>query len=382
MIQGIIIIILIIALPRIMVLLSSRYKAFDLLGPVFLCYAAGILLSFLFSDTSMASTLSEVCVPIAIPLILFSANLGALRKLAKPALISFGLIIAAVSVVTTLSTLLFRGIIPNAGKINSMLVGLYTGGTPNLMAIGLALGIDQDTILLANTADLLAGGIYFAFILSFIPRLLRRILPAFSADDSICDNALEKSMTSDYTTSKLPFSFRTILKNVPAFLLALICVGISLGASWLITGNATNITVVMLGVTTLGVAFSFVPKVRNLSGSYNAGQYFIYMFSVAMGLSFDLSVLTPASLLLLCMLLFVQFGSVILHIILAKIFKIDADTTLITSTAGIYGPAFIPSVANALKNKDIVLTGLICGILGYALGNYLGLGMNLVFSLI
>ena len=101
-----------------------------------------------------------------------------------------------------------------------------------------------------------------------------------------------------------------------------------------------------------------------------------------MGLSFDLSVLTPASLLLLGMLLFVQFGSVIVHIILARIFRIDADTTLITSTAGIYGPAFIPSVANALKNKEIVLTGLICGILGYAIGNYLGIGMNIFLKLL
>ena len=137
----------------------------------------------------------------------------------------------------------------------------------------------------------------------------------------------------------------------------------------------------MLGVTTLGVAFSFSKKVRELPGTYNAGQYFIYMFSVAMGLSFDLSVLSASSLLLLGMLLFVQFGSIIVHTILAKIFRIDADTTLITSTAGIYGPAFIPSVANALKNKEIVLTGLICGILGYAVGNYLGIGMNFIFRL-
>ena len=101
-----------------------------------------------------------------------------------------------------------------------------------------------------------------------------------------------------------------------------------------------------------------------------------------MGLSFDLSVLQPSALMLLAMLLFVQFGSVILHVILARIFRIDADTTLITSTAGIYGPAFIPPVANALKNKDIVLTGLICGILGYAVGNYIGIGMHLLFTLL
>ena len=382
MLQSVIIIILIVFLPRIMTLLSDRFKFFGMLGPVFLCYATGLILSFLFSDTSMAATLSEVCVPIAIPLILFSANLGALKKLAKPALISFGLIIVSVMAVTTVSTLIFRDTIPGAEKFNAMLVGLYTGGTPNLMAIGLALGVSQDNILLANTADLIAGGIYFALILSFIPALLRKILPAFSLEQSANDKQLEDAMSTDFATTKLPFSFKRFLRYIPSFLLAVACVGVSLAASYLITGNATNITVVMLGVTTLGVACSFIKKVRELPGTYNAGQYFIYMFSVAMGLSFDLSVLQPSALMLLAMLLFVQFGSVILHVILARIFRIDADTTLITSTAGIYGPAFIPPVANALKNKDIVLTGLICGILGYAVGNYIGIGMHLLFTLL
>ena len=91
--------------------------------------------------------------------------------------------------------------------------------------------------------------------------------------------------------------------------------------------------------------------------------------------------INSSTILLILMLVFAQFVAILLHTLLAKLFRIDADTTLITSTASIYGPAFIPSVANALKNKDVVLPGLICGILGYAIGNYLGIGMAGVFSL-
>jgi uncharacterized membrane protein len=32
----------------------------------------------------------------------------------------------------------------------------------------------------------------------------------------------------------------------------------------------------------------------------------------------------------------------------------------------------VPAVAGALKNKEIVVSGLTVGIIGYAVGNYLG----------
>ena len=36
------------------------------------------------------------------------------------------------------------------------------------------------------------------------------------------------------------------------------------------------------------------------------------------------------------------FGSLILHLILAKIFRVDADNFLITATAFIFSPPFVP----------------------------------------
>ncbi len=59
-------------------------------------------------------------------------------------------------------------------------------------------------------------------------------------------------------------------------------------------------------------------------------------------------------------------------LLLAMVFRIDTDTTIITSTAGIYGPAFIIPVAEGIKNREVVVSGLTCGLAGYAIGNYLG----------
>ena len=65
--------------------------------------------------------------------------------------------------------------------------------------------------------------------------------------------------------------------------------------------------------------------------------------------------------------------SVALHVLLSRLFKLDADTTIISSTATIFGPAFIGPVASSLKNRQLVGPGLTLGLAGIALGTYLGL---------
>ena len=71
--------------------------------------------------------------------------------------------------------------------------------------------------------------------------------------------------------------------------------------------------------------------------------------------------------------LIVVFGSMIIHVGLSRIFKVDADTTIIAITALTYSPPFVPAVASAIKNKEVIISGLTIGILGYAFGNYLGI---------
>lgn len=379
-IQNVLIVLLILLVPRLMILISAKSKFLAVLGPVFLCYALGFLLSFLFSDTKLAMSISEILVPVAIPLILFSADLKSLKHLAKKTTVSFMLVIAAVIAASSAGYFIFRSNVDEAAEISGMLVGLYTGGTPNLMAIGMALGVKETNIILSNTSDMIAGGIYFMLLLSVMPRLAERILPAFKTSGT-GNETMEQKICREFVPEKQPFSVKELLKRAPVFVLALLSLFIGAGSALLFTGEL-NVAVVMLAVTTCGIAFSFIRRVRETPGSYAAGQYLIYMFSFAIGLSFDLSLIDESSMMLLVMLLFIQFGSVALHLLLSRLFKIDGHTSLITSTAGIYGPAFIVPVANALKNREVILPGLICGVFGYAVGNYLGIGLASVLRLL
>jgi len=135
--------------PRAMVLLSKRFRILGMLGPVFLCYACGILFSLIIPEKKIAMDISEILVPIAIPLILFSADLSSVRKLAKPMLNSFILVAVSVSLVACATYLIFRTLIPEAYNYAGMIIGLYTGGTPNLMAIGAVISLPRAISTLA-----------------------------------------------------------------------------------------------------------------------------------------------------------------------------------------------------------------------------------------
>ncbi len=373
---SIIALVLMAAFPYAAMVAAKKVRILGVFGPVFLCYAGGFLLSFALPDTSIAMDVSEIMVPIAIPMMLLCADLRSVKKLAKPMLVSFLLVVLSVSAVAALVCSLFANRLDNVADLGGMMIGLYTGGTPNLFAIGMALGVPDSTIVLANTSDMVVGGVYFLLLLTIIPKFVKRFYPerkqidAQEAAFAVADN--EAPLTGSF--------WQKLAKRLPALGVGVLCLGAAAGLALLITGELDT-AIIMLVVTSLGIGLSFVEKVRKLPGAFSTGQYLIYVFSFGLGLSFDLSVLSKSALFLLALFAVVQFGTVLVHMALARICKIDGATTVITSTAGIYGPAFIIPVAAALKDKSVIVPGLICGILGYAIGNYLGIFMGGLFAL-
>ncbi len=370
--------------PAVICWLTKRVKVLGFVGPVFLSYVLGIGLSFLFTannwDAGLAETLAYVAIPLAIPLILFNTDLLSLKRLAKPMLVSFILVCVSVFAVSSAAYFFMGHSVDEPAALSGMLIGLYTGGTPNLNAIGAALKVNETTISLANASDFVVGGVYFLILLAVGPTIAKLSKPS-ATETSDSDKALTAEISRSFGLDNEKLTFRSALKRIPVFLLALGCVAVSMGLSWIITKDIANIVVVMLVVTTLGLAFSFIKGVRTAPGSYNMGQYLIYVFSVGIGMLLDINTINGDALRLLGYIAAVQFASIALHFILSAIFRIKAPTAVITSVAGVFGPAFIVPVANSMKNREIVLPGLICGILGYAIGNFLGIGTAFLLGL-
>jgi uncharacterized membrane protein len=262
---------------------------------------------------------------------------------------------------------------PETWKMAGMTVGVYTGGTPNMSAIGLALGVTDEKFVLVNGADVVLSAVYLLFLMTIAQRVLLKFLPAFQRTGVADGEPHASGMESDPM-----LALKTRPREVAGAMgLSVLIAGFTVGVVSIFDGSLP-IAPVILSVTTLGIALSFVPRIRDLAGSYETGQYLLLIFAVGIGTLANLREMADAFSTVFVFVAIVLGGSILLHYVLAAIFRIDADTVLITSTAAVFGPAFIGPIAAVLKNREIVVSGLTTGVVGYAVGNYAGLAIAYV----
>lgn len=371
----------ILLLPYAFMRLAKKSKAISFVGPVVLCYVAGIILTNVPGiswDRGLSMTISEVSVPIAIALILFSANLLKWFKLARSTVFSFVLVLISAMLSSFIVGLAFAERLPDGWKVAGMLTGCYTGGTPNLMAVGLSLELPSETIVLVNMCDMLAGGVYFLLLTSVIIRIYRKVLPPFDETNWVDEKTtVLPSMEPVFSEGKRK-GFSNLGRAVG---LAVLITGVAVGIAILLTGKMSVLPIILI-VTTVSIGLSFLRPIKNIKGTSIMGQYAVYIFSLAIGGTVDIQLFFDSSPTMLLFTACVMMGALFFHLILCRIFRIDADTALITSTAGVYGPAFIAPVAEALNNRHVVMSGLITGIVGYVAGNYLGIGIAYLIRLL
>jgi uncharacterized membrane protein len=161
--------------------------------------------------------------------------------------------------------------------------------------------------------------------------------------------------------------------------LTLVIVAVSGLLAFVVPANAVE-GAVIFAITTLALLLSFVPAVRSLKGTQIMGQYFMLVFFTSVGMTSDLAVLMKSSASYFAYTALVIYGAIVLHHALCYVFRIDRDTAIITSTATIFSPPFVPPVALALKNPEVLVSGIATGLVGYAASNYIGIGLIWLLS--
>ena len=358
--------------PALAIYGTNRNKVLEWLSPVVLCYLFGIGLGNLpgwTPDTDLATTSTEITVLLAIPLLLFSTDFPKWLRMAPKTVLSFSLAALSVMVVAAAATILVGGRDPETWKMAGMTVGVYTGGTPNMSAIGLALGVTEEKFVLVNGADVVLSAAYLLFLMTIAQRVLLRFLPAFQRS-----SLPEATHTSRMEADPVPALKARPKAVAGAIGLSVLSAGLTIGVVTLFD-ESLPIAPVILSVTTLGIALSFVPRIHNVASTYETGQYLLLIFAVAIGTLANLREMADAFSTVFVFVAIVLGASILLHYLLAALFRIDADTVLITSTAAVFGPAFVGPIAAVLKNREIVVSGLTTGVVGYAVGNYAGLAI-------
>ena len=356
------------------------------IGPVLLLYILGVIIGNIGIKPEGMSTLQDIMssamVPLAIPMMLFGCTFRLRETKQQLKALLTGLSAVVISVI--IGYLIFGRNIDEGTKIGGMLTGVYTGGTINLAALKTMLGVSDETYILINSYYILVSFLYLSFLLTIGIKLFRKFLPNTSGTFTEKDEAAIRSeMNKESKKPHKGFLTRIGIAYTAKLLgVTILIVGISAGVALLLP-ESMFMTIFILMLTTLGIGCSFIKKIHNMKYSYDIGMYFIYIFCLTVASMADLSELNLAGgLELMGYLLVAVFGSLLLQVIFAKILKIDSDMVVIASVTYINSPPFVPMMAAAMKNKDVLIPGLTIGVLGYAAGNYLGFLMSQLLGLL
>lgn len=355
-----------IGFPAVALMAERRFRPVRTVGSVLLCYAFGLSLAHLPHRTpgsDLSRTVATLAVALAIPLLLFGLDTGRWVRMAGRTALSFGLCVVSVLTMGLLVGLGFCERVTRCSDAVGMLMGVYTGGTPNLAAIGMALRVPPETFLALNAADIVVSMLYLPFLLSLAPRWYGKILPPFPGSKTAITPEEKGEVDVTWCHRVIALAFSGLVVGAGVVSTALLPLGDFREAG------------AILAITTLAVWCSRVPRIRTWPGTHSTGHYLLLVFCVAIGSASDFGALWSGGVEWLVMTALVLFGASALHLGLAVLFRVDRDTLIITNTASIFGPAFVAPVAAALGNREVVLSGVASGLVGYAIGNYLGLGM-------
>lgn len=354
-------------------------KLISFIGPIAMTYLCGIIFALLIYllnlgganlvlDKTIGEDGSFIIIALAIPLLLFSSNIKEVKKLSKKTIMSWVSLIVSVIIATTVFYYAFGRNLEYGAELSAMGVGLYTGGTPNLNAIGEILKVPSRIIGYANLSDMIFGGIFYLFLLSIAKPLLSKILTG-EKEESYLTEDIELENFEEVKIGKAGLKgYRGLIFT---FLLSLACCGVSAGIGFLL-GKAYLVPVLMFGATIGGIGFSFVKKVAETKGNYRLGQYFILVFSFAISSILDFSMISKEIINIFLLFMFFTLGTLVIHTIISKILGLDVDVTITTLVAGVYSPAFVPAITKQIGNEKLTAPGLICGSIGYAMGTFLG----------
>jgi uncharacterized membrane protein len=377
-------------------LMLRQQKRWAWWSPVMACFAVGFLvgntatwwmptLEVKQQSKDLVTGALAGSVLLAIPLLLMTSDLRAFRRLIGPFFISFIICIGTVIFATLVATYFFADLeeLPIAA---GSLSAVYIGGTPNMAAVLYALQASENLSGILIATDTFWSGLYFLFLVSGAKWVYGKILPAPDLEEKQFAKAyvstteiLDAEILVVASTTPLPpaWTWARIRPILLAVLAAIACIGLSAGAALLFPNveGGLNELVLMLVLTTVSLLLSFWPRLRNLLGVYDFAQYLMLIFALAIGYLVDFSTLigtggyylTFNGVLLALLLLF--------HVLVARLFRIDAHTFILTATACIMGPPFIGSVCDALDRRTLVAPGMALAVVGLIIGTYVGVAL-------
>ena len=363
--------------PLLILWLTYRFPLLNKVGTIIIAYVIGCVLGLtgLIPDTAevhkVQTDIATYTIPFAIPLLLFSADIKSWTRLAPSFIKSTLLGIAGCCIAITIGFLICAGDDKETfASIGGMLTGLYTGGNANLASIKVALGVDDTVYIITSAYSTLLSAVYLFFVILFGKRVLRLILPDFPKNKINTDTVVTVE-NHDHELFYGLFRRSNLRHLAQSLVLTVIIIALGAGIALLCPKSMFQ-TIFILCISTLAIIASTFKRVRTMERTFEAGTYLILVFSIAVASQVTTGTLGNIDSNIFLFISIATLGSLLIHVLLSALFRIDTDTTLASSISLICSPPFVPVVAGAVKNKAIIGPGIAVGLFGYAVGTYVG----------
>ena len=310
-------------------------------------------------------------VPMLIPLFLFQADLRRLWREASRTTVAFlvatigtvaGIVVAAT--LLDLSTLGSGAPLPASDR-EAAIVGLfastYIGGSVNYAALGEMTGLNQDRSFFsaATAADNLFSAVYLSLI-ALLPGVTRlaRFFPA---------HPTTPQPTTAPETAPPQVTARSLCLAI-ACAAALVAISDGLVAYF----NAVSYRYVTLTILTLVLA-TLVPAIREwLAGAFELGVALSFAFFAAIAAGANLTAMVSVAPTLIVVVLILLSVHLATLLFIGAVTRLTLPELLTASNAAILGATTAPAMAAAKGWRDQVTPGVLVGVLGYALGTFIG----------
>lgn len=330
-----------------------------------------IIVGFILGNTGVLPTqapiyagITEYLVPVAIPLLLFRANINKIVKQAGHTLLAF-FIGAFATVIGAVIAYNVIDLPDYQGAFTGTLAATFIGGGMNFAAVSHAMGIPPGELLGAATAADNIITILFLLVLAALPSI------AFFSNKYGGERKVETKIEqeADEQYSRLADYTSVII----AIFIAIILVYAGHMAQQQLGWEGAGILV----TTLLALLYAtYAPELTaKLKGSFDMGMVLMMIFFASLGAQADLvGTLDSAPVFFGFVIIIVATHAVVLFTA-GKFLKLTLPELITASNACILGPATAAGLAGTKGWKSLVTPGILVGILGYALANFIGVGL-------